>query len=271
MKPAFQVEPFPDMRRMAPDIGWLTHNRYAIRGLLEIDVTLPRQLIREHKARTGEQLSFTAFLAACLGHAVDADRHVHAMRNWKGDLVIFEDVDISILIEREQDGKKYPLAHIVRAANRKTFLDIHNEIRQIQGKPHSDQEAKSLKTMVSMPWFVRRLMLWIVSKSPHMRKQNLGTVTLSAVGMFGNKAGWAIGPNFHPLGLLVGSIVEKPGVINRRIEVREYLYLTLDFDHEVVDGAPAARFAKHLIDLIEGGYGIAEEQHISKEQRKVEE
>ncbi len=93
MKPGFQIEPFPEMRRMAPDIGWLTRGRYTIRGLLEIDVTRPRQLIREHKARTGEALSFTAFLAACTGRAVDADRRVQAMRNWRGSLVIFDEVD----------------------------------------------------------------------------------------------------------------------------------------------------------------------------------
>ncbi len=151
------------------------------------------------------------------------------------------------------------MAHIIRAANRKSLREIHEEIRQVQAKPHSDQEAGVLKLLVSMPAFVRRFMLWIVSKNPHMRKQNLGTVTLSAVGMFGNKAGWAIGPNFHPLGLIVGSIAEKPGLVEGRIEAREYLYLTLDFDHEVTDGAPAARFAQRLADLIESGYGLTEE------------
>lgn len=258
MKPAFQSEPFPEMRRMAPDIGWLTRQRYAIRGLLEIDVTLPRQVIREHKARTGDQLSFTAFLTSCVGHAVDADKRIHAMRNWKGDLVIFQDVDISVLIEREENSKRYPLAHIVRAANQKTLRDIHNEIRQVQGRPYSDQETRALKTVVSLPRFARRLLLWIVAKSPHRRKQNLGTATLSAVGMFGNKAGWAMGPCFHPLGLFVGSIIEKHDVVSGHIEAREYLYLTLDFDHEVVDGAPAARFANRLVELIESGYGLSE-------------
>ena len=260
MKPNFQIEPFPKMRRLAPDIGWLTRSRYTMSGMLEIDVTLPRQLIREHEARTGERLSFTAFLAACVGCAVDADKHIHAMRNWKGDLVVFDEVDISILIEREQDGEKHPLAHIVRAANRKALLEIHNEIRQVQARPHSDQEAKSLNIIVSMPRFIRRFMLWVVSKSPHLRKQNLGTVTLSAVGMFGNGAGWAIAPSFHPLSLIVGGIAEKPGVVNGQIEVRDVLSLTLDFDHETIDGAPAARFAKRLVDLIESGYGLAEHE-----------
>ncbi len=50
--------------------------------------------------------------------------------------------------------------------------------------------------------------------------------------MFVNIGGWAIGPNFHPLGLIVGSIIKKPGVVDDSIQIREYLYLTLDFDHE---------------------------------------
>jgi hypothetical protein len=32
------------------------------------------------------------------------------------------------------------------------------------------------------------------------------------------------------------------------------------FDHDVVDGAPAARFVERLVDLIESGYGLPEEQ-----------
>jgi hypothetical protein len=175
MKSAFQVEPFPKMRRLASDIGWLVHNRYTIRGLLEMDVTGPRQFIRDHTARTGETLSFTAFLTKCVAQAVDHDKLVHAMCNWRGHLVIFDDVDIGTLIEREADGQKYPLAHIVRAANQRTFREIHDEIRQVQSRPMSDKEAGSLNVIIKLPKFVRRGMLWAVSKSPRLRKQNTGT------------------------------------------------------------------------------------------------
>jgi pyruvate/2-oxoglutarate dehydrogenase complex dihydrolipoamide acyltransferase (E2) component len=40
--------------------------------------------------------------------------------------------------------------------------------------------------------------------------------------------------------------------------VRKYLSLTLDFDHDIIDGAPAARFAQRLIELIESGEGLCE-------------
>jgi pyruvate/2-oxoglutarate dehydrogenase complex dihydrolipoamide acyltransferase (E2) component len=34
------------------------------------------------------------------------------------------------------------------------------------------------------------------------------------------------------------------------------LNLTVLFDHEVIDGAPAARFTRRLVELIESGYGL---------------
>jgi pyruvate/2-oxoglutarate dehydrogenase complex dihydrolipoamide acyltransferase (E2) component len=56
----------------------------------------------------------------------------------------------------------------------------------------------------------------------------------------------------HTLSLTVGGITRKPGLVDDRIEVREYLAVTASIDHDVVDGAPAARFAKHLRELVEG-------------------
>ena len=41
-----------------------------------------------------------------------------------------------------------------------------------------------------------------------------------------------------------------------RIAIRDYLCMTLSFDHRITDGGPAARFANRLKDLIESGYGL---------------
>lgn len=252
------------MRRLAGDIGWLVRSRYTIRGFLELDVTEPRRLVREHKARTGEALSFTAFLTKCVGQAVDQDKLVHAMFNWRGNLVIFDEVDVGTLIEREAEGKKYPLAHIVRGANKKTFREIHDEIRRVQSLPMSDKEARSLDMIVKLPKFIRRGMLWTISKSPRRRKQNMGTVGLSAVGMFGSRGGWGTAPTLATLGVLVGGIVNKPRILDGRIVERDMLCITLDFDHDIIDGAPAARFAQSLSDLIESGHGLNESREHEK-------
>jgi pyruvate/2-oxoglutarate dehydrogenase complex dihydrolipoamide acyltransferase (E2) component len=57
---------------------------------------------------------------------------------------------------------------------------------------------------------------------------------------------------------VVGGIAWKPAVIEGRIEPREILNLTVTFDHDVVDGAPATRFVRRLVELIERGYGLCE-------------
>ena len=87
----------------------------------------------------------------------------------------------------------------------------------------------------------------------------MGTVGITAVGMFGNGAGWGIPIPPPTLMVTVGGIAEKPGVVNGHIAIRDYLSLTISFDHElIVDGAPAARFTERLKELIESGYGLAD-------------
>jgi pyruvate/2-oxoglutarate dehydrogenase complex dihydrolipoamide acyltransferase (E2) component len=54
----------------------------------------------------------------------------------------------------------------------------------------------------------------------------------------------------------VGGIGQKPGVVDGQIVMRDYLSLTISFDHNIIDGAPAARFTERLKELIESGYGL---------------
>jgi pyruvate/2-oxoglutarate dehydrogenase complex dihydrolipoamide acyltransferase (E2) component len=75
--------------------------------------------------------------------------------------------------------------------------------------------------------------------------------------MFGKGGGWGIGflPT-HNLGITVGGISQKPGVKDGEILVRDYLNLTLSFDHDIIDGAPAARFANKITEIIESGSAL---------------
>ena len=54
---------------------------------------------------------------------------------------------------------------------------------------------------------------------------------LTAVGMFGKGSCWGIPLSYCTL----GSIAEKPGVMEGRIAIREYPCVTLSFDHNVID------------------------------------
>jgi pyruvate/2-oxoglutarate dehydrogenase complex dihydrolipoamide acyltransferase (E2) component len=87
-------------------------------------------------------------------------------------------------------------------------------------------------------------------------QQTVGTVALTAVGRFGRGGGWGIPIAVTPLFVTLGVIAEKPCVSGGHLEAHENLSLTLTFDHDTVDGAPAARFAASLQALLESGYGL---------------
>ena len=115
------VIPYPKSRRFMREAIRSTHHKPMMHGLLDVDVTKARTYLREVKARTGESPSFTAFIIACLGRAVDEHKYVHAL--WKGrhHLIQFDEVDVLTWIEREIVGQPQVLPCIVRAANHKTF------------------------------------------------------------------------------------------------------------------------------------------------------
>jgi pyruvate/2-oxoglutarate dehydrogenase complex dihydrolipoamide acyltransferase (E2) component len=255
-----RVEPFPPMRQVYVDTLHLGHRKHTIHALIEADVTRARRLIAGHKVRTGETLSFTAFVLTCLGQAIDRDRTMHAFRNWRGQLVLFDEVDVTTMIEVRSGDDRFPLPHVIRAANQRTFRQIHDEIRGHQvareRRPNPYDRLLPLYTLIPGP--LRRLVWKALYRSPHLAKRNLGTTLLTSVGMFGQGAGWGIAMPNYTLGVTLGSIVERPVLAGDQVENREHLCLTLSFDHDIVDGAPAARFAQHFKELLESGYGLAE-------------
>jgi pyruvate/2-oxoglutarate dehydrogenase complex dihydrolipoamide acyltransferase (E2) component len=261
----YQVVDLAPGRRIwvnALELSWPAHSMY---GLLEVDVTLARKLIAEHKALTGESLSFAGFLTFCLARAVDEDKTIQAYRKGSKQLVLFEDVNVGLMVERKVGEKRALMGHIIQAANRKTYREIHDEIRRVQSDPVPPGRgmASWFRSIMLLPWPLSRLVIGLLRlngrRDPTISVSMGGTVALTSIGMFGGShSGWGISPTLHPLGLVVGGISWKPAVVNGRIEPREILNLTVTFDHDIVDGGPATRFVRRLVELIESGCGLTE-------------
>ena len=254
-----EVRPFPQLRRLMVDGGNLARQKHTIHGLAEIDVTRPRQLIRNHKAQTGEALSFTAFVIACLGQAVDVNREMHAYRNWRNQLVIFSEVDVNTLFEVDVEGRRVVAPYLMRAVNRKSLRELHDEIRTFQHQHETSREMGFIRWFVLLPTVVRRAFLRGMFKSPVWIKQYYGTVSMSSIGMFATGGFWGIPMPNHTLQITLGGMVERPAIVAGKLQTREYLSVTISVDHDIVDGAAVARFAQRLKELIESGNGLPNE------------
>jgi len=69
-----------------------------------------------------------------------------------------------------------------------------------------------------------------------------GTFTITNVGVFGGTFGLPIINQPQAAIMGIGTIVKRPVVIDDAIAIRPIVYLSLSYDHRIIDGADAARF-----------------------------
>jgi pyruvate/2-oxoglutarate dehydrogenase complex dihydrolipoamide acyltransferase (E2) component len=226
-------------RRMTP-----TH------ALIQCDVTETRSFLEA----ADPPLSWTAFLVAAVARAAAAHPEVHAYVNWAGRLVVHHHVDVSTLVEVVAPAGSFPLAHLIRDADIRSPADLSTELRQVKREPSAGTSGRLFTSIA--PWVSRipgavALFYWLAARSTRMRRLT-GTVSVTAVGMFGRGGGLGIGhPTVQTLTVLVGGRSVRPWVKDGEVVPREILDLTVSVDHNVVDGAPAARFVADLREIIE--------------------
>lgn len=232
-------------RRFIVDSMRLGARKHAIHGLVEVDVSRARTLIAESEV----DLSFTALVAATLGRAIAAHPIVHACRSWRGDVVLFDDVDICVMVESERSDRSTPMPLVLRRADSRSVAELTADIRRAQASPRPVGSGL-LKLAGYIPGPLRRAVMGIALRNPGFVKKTAGTAAVTSVGMFGDSPGFGIAfPTFYTMGLVVGSITERVVLEpDGRAVGREHLHLTLTFDHDIVDGGPAARFSSELVE-----------------------
>lgn len=181
----------------------------------------------------------------------------------KKKLIIFDDVNISILIEKKLEGKKVPIPFVIEKTNEKSTLEISSEIARAKNELLSKNDivlqkktARSENIYYYLPGFLRRAVWRIMLGNPRYAFQKMGNVVITSVGMMGRINGWFIHKSIHPLSFGIGTILKKPVVVDNQIKVRDILNMTILSDHDVIDGAPMVRFLNHLTTYIERGEGI---------------
>ena len=185
----------------------------------------------------------------------------------KRKLIIFEDINISMLVEKQVEEKKVPIALLIEKTNEKSAFEIHTEIDQAKNKGLSNKETVLHKhtsryenLYFYLPGFLRRSLWRIMLRNPRFAFERMGNVVITSVGMMGTIKGWFLHKAVHPLSFGIGSILKKPVVIDGQIKVREMLHVTILCDHDVLDGAPMVRFLNELTRYIENGEGIRPEE-----------
>jgi pyruvate/2-oxoglutarate dehydrogenase complex dihydrolipoamide acyltransferase (E2) component len=226
----------------------------------DVDATWAEDLRRKY-AQRGKKITLTAIMLKAIGIA----QRMHpasrtAILPW-GRTAILHDIVAGFTVERFVGSQPAVFFGAIDAPDSKPLEDIAQELRaygeaEFENVDHLDVQHR----FNNMPWLFRRFILWLGIHYPAIRLQHMGaTFGLSSLGKLGIKA--LIPPCVSTSTFGVGELEQRPVVRDGKIEIRTVFTLTLNFDHRAIDGAPAARFLKDIIGLVEGGL----EQHLPSE------
>lgn len=253
----YRSEPLSVSRRWVAASSAINREQNTIHLVTEADISEPRRLMAQHRDRTGERLSLTAYVVFCLARTLSEFPRCNAFRRGRR-LFVLGDVTVNVLFEREIDGEMVPDPVGIRAADRKSYREIHDALRAAQGRRVGHVGATAgvgWIRWIPIPLF--KAFVRLASRSVRMQ-QRFGVVAVTAIGMFGKGAMWPVPLTHATVTLAVGSIVKRCVLAGGAAEEREHLCLTVSFNHDLIDGAPAARFTARLVNALSSGEGLRE-------------
>ncbi len=227
-------EPLSRVRRITADRMAASARSVArVTILMEVDMTeavrFRTQLAPEFEKRHGARLSYDAMIAkAC---AIGLAEHPHVNAQWQEGgngqqpgLLLQSSVNVGIAVANDQGL----LVVVVRDADKKPLSAVNSDL------------------------------MGMVAKS---RQGGLGpdelsgsTFTITNLGNFGVESFTPIVNPPEAAILGIGRIAKRPAVVDGQIVARDLMYLSLAFDHRVVDGAPAAQFLQRVKECLEAPY-----------------
>ncbi len=240
------------MRRMViASVG--SNKKNAIHCLSEVDVSKAMHFRQKYSERNGIKPSVTAYIVRCFAEAIGEHPEMNSFIRGR-NLILLHDINISVMIEREIDGTKVPEPVVIRNANQKAVMHIHREISEARANP--ENRLGSLNNMGwinHIPGRLFKSFVKLADRNIAMAKR-YGKLAVTAVGMHSGPSSWFIPHGTATVMLTVGSLAKKNILSEEgKTSPATFLKVTGSFDHEIIDGAPAARFMSRFEEILAGG------------------
>jgi pyruvate dehydrogenase E2 component (dihydrolipoamide acetyltransferase) len=221
---ATEVVPMSVMRKKIAEHMVMSRRTSAhVHSVFEVNFGRIDQIRRQKKdeyERAGAKLTYLSFIVKA---AIDALRAVPVVNaSVDGDNVVYhQQVNLGIAVALDW-GLIVP---VIKAADEKNLLGLSRSVADLAARARS----KQLKP----------------------EEVSGGTFTITNPGVFGALFGMPIinQPQVAILG--VGNVEKRPVVIDDAIAVRPMAYLTLGYDHRIIDGAVADQFMSHVKHALE--------------------
>ncbi|MFJ8849379.1 2-oxoglutarate dehydrogenase, E2 component, dihydrolipoamide succinyltransferase [Streptomyces sp. NPDC102437] len=208
------------------------HSQAQLTSVVEVDVTKLMKLRNKAKdafaAREGVKLSPMPFYVKAAAQALKAHPVINARINEdEGTITYFDSENIGIAV----DAEKGLMTPVIKGAGDLNIAGISKKTAELAGKARGGGLTPD--------------------------DMSGATFTISNTGSRGALFDTVIVPPNQAAILGIGATVKRPAVIETEegtvIGVRDMTYLSLSYDHRLVDGADAARYLTSVKAILEAG------------------
>ena len=219
-----QVVPMSVMRKkIAEHMVFSKRTSAHVYSVFEVDYTRIAKIREAKKAeyeRQGVRLTFMSFLMKA---AVDALKAVPIVNSSvDGDTIVYKkEINLGIAVALDW-GLIVP---VIKRAGEKNVLDLSRAIQDLASR----------------------------ARSKHLKPDEVqgGTFTITNPGVFGAQFGMPIISQPQVAIMGVGHIEKRVAVVDDMIAIRTRGYLSLGYDHRIVDGAVADEYMSHVKNTLE--------------------
>ncbi len=221
----------------------------------EVDLT---EVERIRSASGARKPSYTAFVVKALALAMR--KYPYANRRlYRGACLFsrlrfqqFSKVDIAVACERDEEGTEVAtFIDVVRNADERSLIEIDTWLRTLAGS-----DAETNKQWRDYRWIATNLPGWLSSLLVHLpvwipslwAKYRGGAALVSSPAKYG--VDMVNGSWTATLGVSFGFVKPRAVVVDGKVVARKTFHFLLNFDRRVMAGAPAARFFKHITDVL---------------------
>jgi len=179
----------------------------------------------EFQSKYGEKLTFLPFFTEAVARAITEYPMINSSVDGE-QIILRKRINVGIAVATNSGSLIVP---VIKDADNKNLLGLTKDINQFAEAGRNEKlQPDSLQG---------------------------GTFTITNFGSFGNTMGTPIINQPQVAILAIGTIEKKPAVIETvmgdAIVVRHKVFLSLSYDHRVVDGMLGGRFLRRVADLIE--------------------
>ena len=209
----------PMRKTIAQHMVQSKHTSAHVTTVFEVDMTnivVHRKTNQTSYADNDIKLTYTAYFLYACALALSSHKIINSMIV-DDKILIKDDINIGFAVSLGEDGLIVP---VIRETDKKTLAKLAHELNDLAARARSHQ---------LQPDEVQH-----------------GTFTITNHGVFGSVVATAIinQPQCAILG--IGAIQKRVVVIEDIMEIRPMVYISLTFDHRIIDGAYADEFLKKV-------------------------